>query len=113
MPRFVILDHDHPFPHWDFLLESGELLCGWRLLSEPVRGRPVAAEALPDHRPVYLDYEGPISGGRGRVMRWDRGSFDWLSNGPDELRVAVHGQVVRGAVSIRRCANGGWEWVWL
>ena len=23
MPRFAVLTHDHPFLHWDFLLEDG------------------------------------------------------------------------------------------
>ena len=34
------------------------------------------AEVLPDHRLAYLDYEGPISGDRGSVTRWDRGTYD-------------------------------------
>ena len=31
MPRFVILEHDHPSLHWDFILEVGEVLWTWRL----------------------------------------------------------------------------------
>jgi hypothetical protein len=30
-------------------------------------------EHLPDHRPEYLDYEGPVAGNRGRVRRLARG----------------------------------------
>jgi hypothetical protein len=32
-------------------------------------------DRLPDHRRVYLDYEGPISGGRGEVVRVEAGTF--------------------------------------
>ena len=74
MSRYVILEHDHPSRHWDLMLESGEVLRTWRLASCPVAGASVAAEAAPDHRRLYLDYEGPISGGRGHVFRWDSGS---------------------------------------
>ncbi|MFO1094461.1 MAG: DNA polymerase ligase N-terminal domain-containing protein [Planctomycetaceae bacterium] len=78
MPRYVILTHDHPFPHWDLMLESGGVLRTWRLLNEPATGRRVPAERLADHRLKYLDYEGPVSGGRGIVARWDYGTYAQL-----------------------------------
>jgi hypothetical protein len=109
MPRFAILDHDHPFRHWDFLLESGDALRAWRLLAEPQSGRPIPAEPLPDHRLHYLDYEGPISGDRGRVVRWDAGTFDWEADGLDDLRVRLYGARVMGVVTVRRGADG-WTW---
>lgn len=112
MPRFAILDHDHPFPHWDFLLEAGDVLRAWRLLSEPARGTVVRAEPLPDHRLHYLDYEGPVSGGRGRVVRWDAGTFDWEADCPDEIRIRMAGGRMTGAVTLCR-TEGGWTWEWL
>ena len=72
MPRYVILDHDHPSRHWDFMLESGGVLRTWRLLAEPTAGGPIAAEPLGDHRIAYLDYEGPLSGDRGGSSRAGR-----------------------------------------
>jgi hypothetical protein len=82
--RFVILTHDHPFLHWDLMLDFGEALRTWRLLAEPAPGADVPAEALPDHRRAYLDYEGPVSEGRGTVVRWDAGEFEVVPNGGDE-----------------------------
>jgi hypothetical protein len=76
LPRFVVLAHDWPTPHWDLLLEAGPVLKAWRLLAEPGVGRVVAAEPNSDHRLLYLDYEGPLSGGRGSVRRWDAGTFE-------------------------------------
>jgi hypothetical protein len=35
----------------------------------------ISAEKTFDHRLMYLDYEGPISGDRGSVVRWDAGSY--------------------------------------
>lgn len=81
--RFVILRHDHPFLHWDFLLERDELLESWRLLREPVLDEWIRAEKLPDHRSVYLTYEGPVSGDRGYVSRVLSGSFQSLHGSPE------------------------------
>src|SRR4051794_1331121 len=71
VPRFVILEHDPPRRHWDFLLETGRGLASWRLREEPGPGGSVPAEPAAPHRRLYLDYEGPVSGGRGSVVRWD------------------------------------------
>lgn len=76
MPRFVILEHDWPTPHWDLLFEAGPVLKAWRLLAEPTAGRTVPAEPNFDHRLLYLDYEGPVSNNRGTVHRHDSGTYD-------------------------------------
>ena len=34
----------------------------------------------PDHRRLYLDYEGPVLGGRGEVNRIDSGGLIWKSD---------------------------------
>ena len=73
--RFVILEHDHPFLHWDLLLEDGPVLKSWRLLHPVATGQWIPAEVLPDHRPVYLDFEGPVSGSRGTVKQITSGRF--------------------------------------
>ena len=76
MPRFVILVHDWPAWHWDFFLEAGPVLKAWRLWAEPGYGKGIPAEPMFDHRLFYLDYEGPLSDGRGSVTRWDTGTFE-------------------------------------
>src|SRR5207244_11676015 len=96
MPRFVVLEHDHPHLHWDFMLETGETLRTWRLAVPPETGRTTAAESLGEHRRAYLDYEGPVSGNRGSVRRWDAGDFDGLEDSSTEVRVDLHGRRSRG-----------------
>jgi hypothetical protein len=91
MPRYVILTHDHPFLHWDLMLEDGGVLRTWRLLEEPTIGLTVRTEKLADHRIAYLDYEGPVSGGRGVVGRWDHGTYDVVTPGQFD-RVHLHGK---------------------
>ncbi len=83
MPRFVVLRHHTPdgAHHYDWLLErpegsSGEGLITFRMAIRPgesERGEGAEGERLEDHREVYLDYEGPLTGGRGWVERTDVG----------------------------------------
>ena len=110
MPRYVILEHDHPLPHWDFMIEAGARLRAWRLLDEPARGRPIRAEAIGDHRTAYLDYEGPVGGGRGRVSRWDAGTYEMRSASDDKLRLDLSGGRAAGLVTLTRAAGGLWTW---
>jgi hypothetical protein len=111
MPRFVILEHDHPSLHWDLMLECGGVLRTWRLAALPRPGETVAAEAVFDHRPIYLDYEGPIAGNRGRVKRYAGGTYEWItpeaSRDDKEWIVMLEGQNIRGRAVLRQAA-GKW-----
>jgi hypothetical protein len=102
MPRFVILEHDYPQLHWDFMLEAGSALKTWRLAKPPEeKGESIAAVPLPEHRLDYLDYEGPVSAGRGTVKRWDDGTYELLAeDATDVVRVFLHGQRVQGVAAI-------------
>jgi hypothetical protein len=91
MPRFVILEHDHPHLHHDLMLEANDVLWTWRLPRPPQAGDVMDAERTFDHRLVYLDYEGPISGKRGMVIRREHGEFSWLKRDHDCLEVRIDG----------------------
>jgi hypothetical protein len=105
MPRFAILEHDWPTLHWDFFLEAGTALRSWRLLEEPGQGKEVPSEKNSVHRLLYLDYEGPVSGGRGSVRRWDAGTFDWITDDEGRTVVQLHGKRLTGECLIEssRC----------
>lgn len=107
MPRFVVLLHDWPAPHWDFLVEAGDSLRAWRLLSEPRADCDTPAEPNAPHRLLYLDYEGLVSGGRGTVSRWDFGTCDWRADEPDCVELDLQGAKLRGRVVIRS-VGAGW-----
>lgn len=135
MPRFVLLYHECPPgydrpPHWDLMLDAGSSLRTWALLQLP-RGweavqshtismfpacAPVSAESsvdaepLCDHRRDYLEYEGPISGDRGRVTRVDAGSFETLSESRQYWQIELCGERLRGPVTLAvRKANAN-DW---
>ncbi|XZE43862.1 hypothetical protein SH467x_003440 [Pirellulaceae bacterium SH467] len=93
MTQFVILRHEYPAgnerqDHWDLLLEppkpAGEaplLLCF--AIPAPIKDwNGAVVQKLPDHRRLYLHYEGPISGDRGLVRRIATGEIEWLAHSP-------------------------------
>ena len=106
MPRYVILEHDHPRLHWDLMLEAGDVLRTWAIDAPVVAGADLPARALPDHRRIYLDYEGDISENRGTVRRIDRGTYESRVWGEDYVRVLVQGDQLVGEVEIRQSASG-------
>ncbi len=111
MPRFVILEHTSPRGlHWDLMLQAGESLESWSLAEPPRPGATIAAEALPDHRPFYLDYEGPVSGGRGTVIRWDQGTYELEVREPDRIAIVLHGAKLTGRATLARSAESPAAW---
>lgn len=140
MPRFVLLYHECPSgcerpSHWDLMLESGDALRTWALPQLPQAWHKVhattarlqttcppislenvvSAEQLADHRLAYLDYEGPLSGGRGHVQRVDAGTLTANSESADRLNVTLAGNGLRGGLSIHRLSANDTHWrlTWL
>ena len=103
MPRFVILRHDSPRGvHYDLMLEVGDALKTWALPQPPEAGVEMTCDALPDHRLAYLDYEGPISGERGSVTRWDRGTCRIIEQSDTQWIVEFRGEKLVGRVTLKQ-----------
>jgi hypothetical protein len=88
MPRFVIL-------------EAEGVLRTWRLAAPLTPGVDIPAEPIGAHRLHYLDYEGPVSGNRGSVKRWDWGTFEWLASPAGVVAVHLSGEVCKGVLEIQ------------
>ncbi len=83
--RFVLLRHELPGDrvgesHWDLMLEFEGVLLTWALPSLDFSNLPqsfasLGIRRLADHRAVYLEYEGPVSGDRGFVQQTDSGVY--------------------------------------
>jgi hypothetical protein len=111
MPPFVVLKHDtSEGTHFDFMLQVGEVLRTWALPYPPAVGGESVGRKLPDHRLEYLDYEGPISGHRGSVSRFDAGDYRLLEQSEAEMAVYISGKQLTGRVLLRRLASGSDEW---
>lgn len=113
MPRFALLYHELPptserKSHWDLLLEPAAeaepsavgLLRAWAL-ETPLDGpQPIRAARLADHRRLYLDYEGPISGDRGEVRRVAEGDYQLLQDSPTATILHLSGKKLSGRLTI-------------
>lgn len=100
MPRFVVLEHDRPTLHWDLMLEVGLVLWTWRLDANPRAGGSCGAVRIADHRRLYLDYEGEVSGGRGTVKRVAAGEFAWVEDTPERVVVELRGANLAGRLTV-------------
>lgn len=113
MPRFVVLQHDHPERlHWDFMLDEGQTLATWALATPPAYEQLLPARSLAPHRREYLDYEGPVSQGRGTVTRWDEGGFEWIKKGDDLVVVQLNGRKLVGLLSLERKPHLSGDFCW-
>ncbi len=103
--RAVVLRHDQPGDAWhhDLLLErpprssqaaadpDDRRLIAFRVAPPPHEPATTRAEAtrLPDHRALYLDYEGPLTRGRGAVRRLATGRVRSLHEAPSSIAAAI------------------------
>jgi hypothetical protein len=93
--RFVVQRHDvrEGEVHWDLMVERspGDMLATWKLAGPlpSAKGESVPGERSFDHRAAYLEHEGEISGGRGRVAIVARGEAEDLEGVPTSERWVV------------------------
>ena len=97
--QFVVLHHQFPPGsdrkcHWDLLLEQPQAHPNQLLtfeVSVPPQdwGKPTSVKRLPDHRSIYLEYEGPISGNRGTVSQALKGDAQWVTRSEKLLILKV------------------------
>ena len=113
--RFVILEHTgsaayKPGVHWDLLCEEGETLRAWEFPESPFAVPRQTVKALPPHRLIYLDYQGPISGDRGTVRRVAAGTFELLSESPTEWIALLHGEAIQAQLRLSCHSPGEMKW---
>lgn len=101
MTRFVIHEHHASHLHWDFRLEMGGVLKSWALPKGlPLKeGEKHLAIEVEDHSLDYIDFEGEIPEGQygaGKVLVWDKGSYELLEEREGKLKFALNGSKARG-----------------
>ena len=56
----------------------------------------------------YLDYEGPVSGNRGEVKRWDFGEMELLSDTRAEIVLRLFGRQIEGQAVLTKIRGEVW-----
>jgi len=114
MRRFVLHKHSGCGPvHWDLMLEIDDALATWRIAADPLGISPggrIEAARIHDHRKAYLEYAGPVSGGRGRVELQDSGQLSVTFCDDDLWTFELSCSKLQGRFELRRvgCAGDAW-----
>lgn len=95
------------------MLEWGDVLRTWSLERPPDLPGEIVATGLPDHRKQFLDYEGPVSAGRGVVSRWDFGTYRLLEESCQTVQAELLGPKVAGRVTLTRPSDEAAVWAFV
>lgn len=119
---FVVQQHNiGRTVHWDLMLQrsggKGDQdtrdLATWQLPFPPVLinlALPVDIRALPDHRRVYLDCQGPVRGGRGVCRIFDKGRYRLILRCEAYWQVEFEGRRLSGVFWLRKSSQPG---IWI
>lgn len=103
------------------MLEDAGVLLAWSLerlppawaevlkLADAGHSGEILVTRLSDHRLAYLDYEGPVIGGRGVVRCVDRGEFCWITRTAGGACVELAGTRLLGRVALEHAGGDRWR----
>lgn len=109
--RTVALLHTLPdgSEHVDWMLESTpgcDRLITFRIGAADWRGvAAMVADRIADHRRLYLDYEGEVSGNRGSVARIASGVVMSFESNPGRLAVVVGWDGAKNGLECLECSE--------
>jgi bifunctional non-homologous end joining protein LigD len=110
---FVIQEHHASSLHWDFRLERDGVLVSWAV----PKGLPTHPSAnhlavhTEDHPIEYAGFAGEIPAGEyggGRVLIWDRGTYECEKWTEREVKVVLHGSRVSGRYVLFKTDGKNW-----
>jgi hypothetical protein len=117
--RFVILWHSIPpnhggwfspdrVSHFDWMFEDREHLITFEVPRIPIPSERIPLVRLPNHRPLYLEFEGSLSPGpqgedRGFVSRWAAGTYCFMekTTAGQKLVVELNSERFSGQVVLK------------
>ena len=113
LPRFVVQLHDATRLHYDFRVQSGEVLRSWAVPRGPSLDPRVRRLAVPveDHTMSAGDFEGVYGGqrrGTGAVIIWDEGTAEIVRDEPGHLSFVLHGRKLSGGFALTRTGDKRW-----
>ena len=98
---FVVHEHHATHLHWDFRLEMDGVLKSWAvpkgLPEEP--GEKRLAIQVENHPLAYHSFQGTIPKGQygaGKVIIWDKGTYELLIKEPETLELILQGKRLHG-----------------
>ena len=113
LPRFVVQLHDATTLHFDFRLQSGEVLRSWAVPKGPSLDPGIRRLAVPvdDHALSAGEFEGVHDGqrrGSGAVIIWDEGTAEIVHQEPGHISFVLHGRKLSGGFALTRTGDQRW-----
>lgn len=92
------------------MVEQSADLATWQVESttKEIFSSRVTARRIHPHRKAYLDYQGPVSGGRGAVRQVEAGTCEVLQAGDDRWQIRFDRELMSGVWDFTRQENGDW-----
>jgi hypothetical protein len=110
--RFVIHHHLSENEHYDLMIETEEkeMLTTWRItpvdLALLQKNAEIKAKRIQDHKKFFLDYEGPLSRGKGRVKLYDSGICGLNRKDGKVFKYSLSGKILKGIIRIAPAEQG-------
>jgi DNA ligase D-like protein (predicted 3'-phosphoesterase) len=110
---FVVQEHQATAHHFDLRLEVDGAMRSWAVPKGPSMDPAVKRLAIEvgDHSLAYNDFEGAVGGGR--VIVWDRGSYEQGGRVPwpqalerGHAVFVIHGEKLEGGFALQRTGRG-------
>jgi DNA ligase D-like protein (predicted 3'-phosphoesterase) len=113
LPRFVVQLHDATTLHFDFRLQSGEVLRSWAVPKGPSLDPGIRRLAVPveDHAMAAGEFEGVHDHhrrGSGAVIIWDEGTAEIVRDEPGHISFILHGRKLSGGFALTRTGDRRW-----
>jgi bifunctional non-homologous end joining protein LigD len=113
LPRFVVQLHDATRLHYDFRIQSGDVLRSWAVPKGPSLDPRIRRLAVPveDHSMSAGEFEGVHEGhtrGTGAVIIWDEGTAQIVRDEPGHLSFIAHGRKLCGGFALTRTGDSRW-----
>lgn len=111
--RFVVQLHDATTLHFDFRLQSGDVLRSWAVPKGPSLDPGIRRLAVPveDHSMSAGEFEGVHEGhrrGSGAVIIWDEGTATIVRDEPGHISFVLDGRKLSGGFALTRTGEKRW-----
>jgi DNA ligase D-like protein (predicted 3'-phosphoesterase) len=111
--RFVVQLHDATTLHFDFRLQSGDVLRSWAVPKGPSLDPGSRRLAVPveDHSMSAGEFEGVHAEhrrGSGAVIIWDEGTVKIVRDEPGHISFVLDGQKLSGGFALTRTGDKRW-----
>jgi DNA ligase D-like protein (predicted 3'-phosphoesterase) len=111
--RFVVQLHDATTLHFDFRLQSGDVLRSWAVPKGPSLDPATRRLAVPveDHSMSAGEFEGVHEGhrrGSGAVIIWDEGTAEIVRDEPGHISFVLDGSKLSGGFALTRTGEKRW-----